>query len=305
MTPAISGVSAASPRARRFERRLALLVVALPFLGCCAAAAWFYGRGVSALDLGLLVAMYSVSVFGIGIGYHRLLTHRAFETRPWMRILLAIMGSTASQGSALYWTSVHRRHHATADHPGDPHSPHLHQGSWRSLRGFWHAHLGWLFHHEITDIGRFVPDLLRDRGVFWVSQTYFWWVLFGLALPALIGGIAAGPAGALSGFLWGGLVRITLVQHTTWSINSVCHVFGTRPLKCRDLACNNALVALFSFGEGWHNNHHAFPTSAIHGLEWYQYDLSGLVIRTLARLGLAWNLKVPARSVIEAAKKVK
>jgi stearoyl-CoA desaturase (Delta-9 desaturase) len=303
MTTAISGVSEASPRAKRFERRLALTVVALPFIGCCAAMVLLFDRGVSSVDVVLLVGMYSVSVFGIGIGYHRLLTHRSFDTKPFLRVLFAIMGSTAAQGPVLYWTSVHRRHHAHADKEGDPHSPHLHTGSWRSLRGFWHAHVGWLFHHEITDIGRFVPDLLRDRGVFGVSQSYFLWVLSGLALPAAIGGAFGGPTGALSGFVWGGLVRIALVQHTTWAINSVCHVIGTRPLKCRDLACNNALVAIFSFGEGWHNNHHSFPTSAIHGFEWWQYDLSGLVIRTLEKLGLAWNVKVPAQSLIDAARK--
>jgi len=172
------------------------------------------------------------------------------------------------------------------------------------VKGFWHAHTGWLFHHEITDWSRYIIDLLRDPVLFRINRLYFGWVLLGLVLPGAVGGLVTGTwTGALLGFLWGGLVRVCLVHHTTWSVNSICHIFGSTPYRCRDESKNNVWIAVTAFGEGWHNNHHAFPYSAYHGLEWYQIDLNGLCIRVLKRLGLAWNVKVPPAHVLREARK--
>lgn len=255
--------------------------------------------------MGLLIAMYSLTTFGIGIGYHRLLSHRSFQTSAPIRALFAILGSMAGQGPPLFWAAVHRRHHKYSDQPGDPHSPNLHGGGvWGVLRGFWHAHTGWLFVHEITDWGRWIPDLLQDRLLFRINRLYFLWMLLGLAIPATIGGLLSGTwRGAGLGMLWGGLVRMFLLHHSTWGINSVTHLWGTRPYKSNDYSRNNALVALMTYGEGWHNNHHAFPHSALHGLRWWQVDISGLVIRTLQACGLAWDVKRPSPAACRKAQR--
>jgi stearoyl-CoA desaturase (delta-9 desaturase) len=304
--PLPPGVVKANARARRLERRIAMVVVLAPLVGLIAAMVLLWDQAIGVTELTLLAVFYSLSTFGIGIGYHRLVSHRSFQTTGPIRALFAIFGSMAGQGPVLFWAAIHRRHHQYSDQPGDPHSPNLHGvglGAW--LRGFWHAHTGWLFVHEITDWGRWIPDLLRDRTLVRVNQLYFLWMFLGLALPAAIGGLVSGTwAGALLGLLWGGLVRMFLLHHSTWAINSVTHVWGTRPYKSRDYSRNNALVAVLTYGEGWHNNHHAFPTSAIHGLEWYQVDPSGLVIRTLRLLGLAWDVKCPTAAMCAEARRV-
>lgn len=284
-----------NPRAERIERRITLVTVILPFLGVLAAIALLWGRGVGWLDLGLLAVMYTLTAVGVGAGYHRLLAHRAFKTTPWLRTMFTILGSMAGQGPVLFWTAVHRRHHAHSDEAGDPHSPHLHgPGRWAFLRGLWHAHTGWLFDHESANVAFYVPDLLKDQAMYRLNQAYFLWMAVGLAAPAVAGGLLTQSwTGALTGFIWGGWVRMCLLHHATWSINSICHVYGRRPYQTGDLSANNPWLALPSFGEAWHNNHHAYPSSAMHGLEWWQVDLCGLLIRFLRATGLAWDVRSP------------
>lgn len=303
--PPAAGVTKANPVATRLERRIALVVVVTPVLGLVAAIALLWGYAVGVRELVLLAVMFSVGTIGIGVGFHRLISHRSFQTSAPMRVLLVILGSFAAQGPVLYWAAIHRRHHQFSDRAGDPHSPNIRgEGFREALRGLWHAHTGWLFVHEITDWGRWVPDLLRDRAVFKANQGYFWWMFLGLLVPAVAGGLwTLSWTGALLGFLWGGLVRMFLGHHATWSINSITHLWGSRPYQSRDYSRNNFLIALFTFGEGWHNNHHAFPTSARHGLEWWQIDINGLVIRALELLGLVWDVTIPSRGTRREASK--
>jgi stearoyl-CoA desaturase (delta-9 desaturase) len=275
--------------ATRLERRVALATVVTPLLGFIAAAASLWGRGLGPVDVGLCAGFYALTTIGITVGFHRLFAHRSFRAARAVEILLGIAGSMAAEGPVLFWVAAHRRHHKHSDREGDPHSPHLHGGAWAAVRGLFHAHIGWMVRHEPDDLDRYARDLLRDRTlVLWLNQPYFLWVGLGLLAPAAIGGaLARSWAGALTGFLWGGLARIFLVHHVTWSVNSICHTFGTRPYDTRDASTNNPAIGLLAFGEGWHNNHHAFPYSARHGLAWWQLDASWLVIRALERLGLA------------------
>jgi stearoyl-CoA desaturase (delta-9 desaturase) len=255
--------------------------------------------------LALLAGMYAATVIGIGVGFHRLVSHRAFQAHTAVKGALCILGSMAAEGPVLFWAATHRRHHSSSDREGDPHSPHLHgAGALNSLRGFWHAHVGWMFTPEITGWGYYVPDLLKDRTIFAINRQYFIWVFSGLLAPTLLGGLLTGTwRGVFDGFLWGGLVRIFLVHQTSWSINSICHIFGRRAFDTRDQSTNNFWIALLSFGEGWHNNHHAFPHSAMHGLRWWEVDLSGYLIQLLKRLGLVWNVKIPTDHMITGAQK--
>jgi stearoyl-CoA desaturase (delta-9 desaturase) len=300
------GVAPACARARRLERAITLAVVTLPLLGLLAATVLLWGRGVGPVDVGLLAVMYFVTSIGIGIGYHRLISHGAFRTARPVRAVLVVFGSMAAQGPVFFWAAIHRRHHAHSDRPGDPHSPHLDRGEGISglLRGLWHAHTGWLFNHEVTDLGRYCPDLFRDRALYRINRLYFVWVLLGLAIPAALGLALTGSWwGAVTGFVWGGLVRVFFVHHVTWAVNSICHVYGTTPFRSRDESRNNAWLALPSFGESWHNNHHAFPSSAFHGLIWWEIDLNSWIIRGLAAAGLAWDLKAPTGRMIQEARR--
>jgi stearoyl-CoA desaturase (delta-9 desaturase) len=282
-------------RAYRLQRRVTQAAVVVPMLGVAVAIVQLWGRAVGPIDLALLAVMYSLTVLGIDVGLHRLVTHRAFQTTSALRAGFCILGSMAAQGPVLFWVAVHRRHHALSDRPGDPHSPHLEgDGVRATLRGLWHAHTGWLFRHELPRAATYIPDLIRDRSLRRVSRLYFLWVALGLAIPAATGAMLHGTGrGALQGFVWGGLVRIFLVQHVTWSVNSICHVYGARPFRTADYSANNAWLALLSFGESWHNNHHAFPHAAVHGFRWWEVDVAGYVIRLLAWTGLAWGLKKP------------
>jgi stearoyl-CoA desaturase (delta-9 desaturase) len=211
-----------------------------------------------------------------------------------VRWALGILGSMAVQGPLLFWVACHRRHHRYSDSAEDPHSPRCGGEGWKGwLRGLWYAHVGWMFRHEPEPWGTYVPDLLRDDLAFRVNRTYLFWVFLGLAIPTCLGGMLGGWTKALSGFLWGGLVRVFLVHHITWSINSICHCTGGRPYETDDDSRNNFVCAVLAMGEGWHNNHHAFPTSARHGLEWWQVDVTYLVIRGLAALGLVWDIHLP------------
>lgn len=271
-----------------------LVAVVLPFLGLVFAAVFLWGSGFSWVHLGLLLGMYVLTTLGITVGFHRLFTHRAFKTNRATEFVLCVLGSMAVQGPLIQWVACHRRHHQKSDKPGDPHSPHLHgRGIGGVLRGLWHSHIGWLFQPEAFHASKYVPDLLKNRVLQRVSRLFPLWVAVGLVLPALLGGLlTASWMGVLLGFIWGGLLRIFLVHHVTWSVNSVCHVWGSQPYPHGDESKNNVVFGLLAMGEGWHNNHHAFPTSARHGLRWWQVDVSYIVIRALKLLGLAWDVKL-------------
>ena len=283
------------------ERIVTLLGVILPFLGLATAIVLMWGWGFSWLHLGLMAGMYLVTAIGITVGYHRLFTHRSFETTRPVKFLFAVMGSMAVEGPVLKWVAMHRRHHQHSDGAGDPHSPHHHGKGLRGvIAGAWHAHVGWIFKHDPENLSRYVGDLAGDPILRGVSKTWTLWSAFGLVLPAVLGGLITWTwTGALLGFIWGGLARVFLVHHVTWSINSVCHLWGTRPFRSHDESRNNPIFGILGLGEGWHNNHHAFPTSARHGLRWWEFDASYLIIRGLELVGLAWKVKVPEPHVIE------
>lgn len=307
-SPGSAEASAEPIRQMPLVQRIVMFVsVVGPFVGLLIGIVALWRREASGWGIGwgeiaALIAMYALAGFGVTIGFHRLLTHRAFETYRPVKYLLAICGSAAAQGMAIRWCATHRRHHQAADREGDPHSPHLHGDSALDLlRGMWHAHVAWCFDADRPDLGRSVPDLLEDRALLWIDQLYFLWVALGLLIPGIALGLLSGSwSGFFAGVIWGGLVRVFLMQHVTWSINSVCHVWGTRPFQNADHSTNNFPIAIVSLGEGWHNNHHAFPTSARHGLRWWQFDSSWLVIKFMSWVGLAWNLRLPSDSAMEA-----
>ena len=279
----------------RSERIIALITIATPFLAFFLAVGLLWGWGISLLDLGLCLAMYAFTMIGITLGYHRLFTHRSFKCVAAVRAVLCIAGSMAAQGPVFLWTAYHRRHHSCSDEAGDPHSPHLGgAGFFGTIRGWWHSHIGWMLAYHPGNYFKLIPDLIRDRLVVWLNRWYFVWVFAGLLLPAIAGGLISGTFfGFFTGFLWGGLVRVFLVHHSTWSINSVCHLFGSAPYDTKDESRNNVVCAVLTFGEGWHNNHHAFPTSARHGLRWWQFDLIYIMIRFMEMFRLAWEVKMP------------
>jgi len=279
----------------RTEQLLVLGAILLPVAGIAAAAMMLWGYGLHATDLFLLATFYALSGFGVTIGYHRLFTHRGFQAPAPIRFALAAMGSMAVQGSVIQWVGTHRRHHQKSDQAGDPHSPHGHgTGAWAALKGFWHAHTGWLFAPEQAEVRRYAADLEQDRVLRFVDRTFVLWVTLGLLAPALIGGlVTASWTGAFTGLLWGGLVRIFLLHHVTWSVNSACHLWGRQTYECHDRSRNNVIVGILGMGEGWHNNHHAFPRSARHGLAWWQFDSSWMLIRLLKLMRLARNVQLP------------
>jgi stearoyl-CoA desaturase (delta-9 desaturase) len=273
------------------------LAVALPLLGLGAAAVFLWDWGFGWTDMGLLIGMYVLTALGITVGFHRLFTHRSFETYQGVELVLAVLGSMAVEGSLLKWVALHRRHHQHSDRPGDPHSPHLHgRGVWGVLRGLWHAHMGWVFRADPPDLDRYVKDLRQSRLLRVASALFPVWVVLGILLPSVLGGmITLTWMGVWTGLAWGGLVRVFLVHHVTWSVNSVCHLWGFRPYRTTDESRNNFVFGILALGEGFHNTHHAFPTSARHGLRWWQIDISYYVIRALALAHLAWNVKLPSK----------
>lgn len=259
-----------------------------------AALAW--GPGLFDLtDLGIAVVMYLACGFGVTVGFHRLLTHGSFETKPWLRYTFAILGSMSVQGAVIHWVADHRKHHAFSDQEGDPHSPYTHggEGFKGAVAGLWHSHVGWLWeYHATSDYKRYARDLYEDPTMFRIHKAFPLLMLASFAIPALAGFILTGFTlnGALTALFWGGLVRITLQQHVTWSINSVCHFFGSQRFESDDHATNVWWIALPSMGESWHHNHHAFPRSAEHGLKKSEVDLSAMLITLLEKTGLAWNV---------------
>jgi stearoyl-CoA desaturase (delta-9 desaturase) len=272
-----------------------LIAIMLPAVGLVTAMAFLWGSGFSWVYLGMFLGMYVLTAFGVTVGFHRLLTHRSFETNAAVKFILAVLGSMAVEGPVLRWVATHRCHHQHSDGQEDPHSPHGHGNGFRNmLRGLWHAHMGWLLSRDMPNVARYVADFKQDRLVRMVHRFFPLWVLIGLLIPAAVAGALTGTwLGAFLGFTWGGLARVFFVHHVTWSVNSVCHVWGRQPFRCHDQSRNNTLFGILAFGEGWHNNHHAFPTSARHGLRWWEFDASYVLIRVLALLGLAWNVKVP------------
>jgi stearoyl-CoA desaturase (delta-9 desaturase) len=279
----------------RLERNVNIVAVVVPFLATLAGAALLWGHFLGPCDLVIFAVMYLLSALGVTVGFHRLLTHRAFETHRPVRYLLAILGSMSLQGPVIDWVADHRKHHTFADEEGDPHSPHAGRAAgWRGmLRGLWHAHVGWLFEtHGQASSSRFARDLIEEPVMRRIHRAFPWIALASLGLPFLLG-LAAGHGSlvaGLSALLWAGLIRIFFVHHITWSINSICHFFGARRFDTDDHSTNVFWLALPSLGEAWHHNHHAFPRSAFHGLRWYEFDPSGWLILAMARVGLAWNV---------------
>ncbi len=269
-------------------KAIILTVVIVPFIATLYAIWRLWEVAVYWPDLVLFAILYPLTGLGITIGYHRMLTHNGFQTHPWLRGTFLALGGMAVESGPLTWASTHLKHHALSDKEGDPHSP---------LEGLFHSHVGWIIDGWRTEPEKHGPWLLKDEQVGFFERTFVFWVLLGLAIPFVLGGLwsmATGGAfmtGALTGFLWGGLVRIFFTHHITWSVNSICHTFGSRPFATKDQSRNNPIVGVLALGEGWHNNHHAFPNSAEHGLEWWQVDLSAYVIRALEKLGLVWDVK--------------
>ncbi len=254
------------------EKIAVIAVVVIPFVATIYAIYLLWNRWVDWLDITLMLVFYVLSGLGVTVGFHRMLTHKSFETSPFLKAVFLAMGCLSIEGSPTEWASTHIQHHAHSDQEDDPHSP---------LEGLWHAHMGWLISHK-NNIEVYGTWLKRDPLVVWMTKYWLVFAGLGLLIPFLIAG--------WSGLLWGGLVRIFLTHHITWSVNSICHTFGARDYQTRDASRNNFIVGLLAFGEGWHNNHHAFPRSAFHGLRWWQIDISAYLIRALEALGLVWNV---------------
>jgi stearoyl-CoA desaturase (delta-9 desaturase) len=281
------------------DRIITGTITGLPFLALIVVCWQTWQGWLHWSDLAVLGIIYVLTGLGVTVGFHRLLTHRSFQTKPWLRATFGALGSAAIEGPVISWVADHRKHHAFSDQEGDPHSPHAgHEGGWRgALRGLVHAHVGWLFIH--TQRGkktRYAPDLMKDPQISWIDRTFLWWAIGGLVpVPFLLGWLLGGTVTAgLTAILWGGLVRVLLLHHVTYSINSLCHFFGRRRFDTGDESRNLAWLAPITLGEAWHNNHHAFPTSAAHGLRRWEIDPSAAVIRLLEKTGLAWNVvRVP------------
>ena len=278
----------------RADQAANILVTVVPFLllGFAVWTAW--GDQLHWHDVLLFFLMYFLTGVGITVGYHRLFTHRSFKTSAPMRALIGVLGSMAVEGPVIEWVAYHRRHHAFSDEEGDPHSPHVGfgHGLLGAIRGLWYAHVGWVwFSSESAEEDRYAPDLMKDPVVRAVDRTFILWALAGIALPFGLGVALTGTvAGGLTGALWGGAVRICVTHHITFSINSLCHFFGRQRYETGDESRNLAWLAIFTFGEAWHNNHHAFPTAARHGVGRKEVDIAGMVITAMERTGLAWDV---------------
>jgi stearoyl-CoA desaturase (delta-9 desaturase) len=278
------------------DRVITALVTAIPFLAL-GVVIWQGSSGwLHASDLVVFAILYVATGLGVTVGFHRYLTHRSFTTTKYVRAALAILGSAAIEGPVISWVADHRKHHAFSDCQGDPHSPHVAraEGRFGALRGLLHAHLGWLFlHTDRAAKRRYAPDLVSDPMIGFIDRTFILWAVLGLAAPFVLGVIIGGSVvTGLTGLLWGGAVRMFVTHHITYSINSLCHFFGRQRFATGDESRNLAWLALLSFGEAWHNNHHAFPTSAAHGLRRLEraLDPSAAVIWLLEKLGLAWDV---------------
>jgi stearoyl-CoA desaturase (delta-9 desaturase) len=276
------------------ERRVNMTAVLLPFVVVAIAVPLLWGHLVGWSDIAVFVLMYLVSGYGVTVGFHRMLTHRSFQTHKATRYLFAILGSLSVQGPVIDWVADHRKHHAHTDQEGDPHSPHVGHGSGvtGALKGLWHAHVGWLWRtHGEARASKYAKDLVEDKGMRVINRRFPLIALASLGIPAVLGGLLTQSLhGAFTGLIWGGFARIFLQHHVTWSVNSVCHFFGKRRFEVEDHSTNVFWLALPSFGESWHHNHHAFPRSAAHGLRWYELDPSAALIALMRRTGLAWDV---------------
>ncbi|WP_433214542.1 acyl-CoA desaturase [Dactylosporangium sp. CS-047395] len=278
--------------------------VILPFVGLIAAVPIAWGWGLSWLDVAIGTVFYVIGGLGIGTGFHRYLTHGSFKANRGLKIALTIAGSTAIEGNPTQWVADHRRHHAFSDREGDPHSPWRFGESFGGLvKGLFYAHVGWLFFRELSNRERFAPDLMADKDIQRIDKAFPLIVTLSATLPAIIAGLVTWSwQGALSAFFWAGLVRIGLLHHVTWSINSICHVYGERPFETRDgdKASNFWPLAILSFGESWHNLHHADPTCARHGVDKGQIDINARLIWIFEKLGWATNVRWPKRDRLDA-----
>jgi stearoyl-CoA desaturase (Delta-9 desaturase) len=301
--PAPVDAGATAPERKRRGEQVALgLFIALPFLALLAAVPVAWGWGLGWHDVVIAVVMYAVSGHGITVGFHRYFTHGSFKAKGWLRVTMAVCGSLAIEGPVIRWVADHRKHHAFSDRDGDPHSP------WRYgetvpalLKGLWWAHLGWLFDVEQTPRQKYAPDLMGDKRIRRVSDAFPVFVAISLLLPALVGGLwSMSWQGAVTAFFWGSLVRIALLHHVTWSINSICHALGERPFHSRDRSGNVWWLAVLSMGESWHNLHHADPTCARHGVDRGQVDSSARTIWAFEKLGWAWDVRWPRAGRLEA-----
>jgi stearoyl-CoA desaturase (delta-9 desaturase) len=274
-----------------------ILFVTIPFVALAAAVPVAWGWGLSWRDVGIALVAYLVSGFGATVGFHRYFTHGSFKVRRWLRVTLAAVGSLSLEGEVIQWVADHRRHHAYTDREGDPHSPWRYGTSaFGLLRGLYHAHCGWLFQRQWSNRERFAPDLMADRDIVRVDRLFPALAVVSLLTPPLVGGLVSWSwQGAVSGMFWGSLVRVALLHHVTWSINSICHVYGERPFKTRagDRAANFWPLAVLSFGESWHNSHHADPTCARHGVLRGQLDPTARIIRWLEQAGWAYDVRWP------------
>ena len=290
------GLATTRQRTSRVSQVITLVAVVVPAVGVASAAGVLWGVALSPLDVVLFGVFYLATGLGITVGYHRLFTHRSFEAPTAVRVTLAVLGAMTLQGPVTQWVTDHRKHHARSDAEGDPHSPHLSGGGIvGTVRGLWHAHVGWMFSTKGMERGElYGGDLYADRPIRLVDRCYLVWVVLSVALPFAIALVVTGSwRRGVEALVWAGLVRIFAFEHATFAVNSICHTFGRRAYVARDESRNNWVVALLTFGEGWHNNHHAFPRSARHGLGRLQLDVSWLVIAVMARFRLASAVHLP------------
>ena len=289
---------------KQWEQTALILFVVLPFVAVLASGIVLWGHGIGWTDVFIAYGMLLVAGHGITVGFHRHFTHGSFKAKRPLRIAMAVAGSLAIEGPVIRWVADHRRHHAYSDKPGDPHSPHEYgEGVVAMLKGLWHAHLGWLFDPEQTSLEKYAPDLLADPDIVKVHKMFPRLVAVSLILPAVLGFAFTGTiGGALTAFFWGSLVRVFVLHHVTWSINSICHTFGNRPFKTRDKSTNFWPLAIISMGESWHNLHHADPTAARHGVDRGQLDSSARLIWFFEKCGWAYDVRWPVRERLAKAR---
>lgn len=290
-------------RLKRIQQIHAIAVSLLAHIGIILALSLLcLGYPIGLSELVIFAILTLLTTIGIVVGYHRHFTHRSFQAVTPVRVILAILGSMAGQGNVVFWVALHRFHHETSDTPDDPHSPYFKgEKSLEKWPGFWHSYMGWTVDHQLPNPLYYASDILRDKVISKVNSLYFLWIAIGLIFPTLIAGIlTASWLGAFYGFLWGGLVRIFLTQNLVWSITSIAHIIGNRPLASDDRSTNNFWLAIPTLGDSWHNNHHTFPNAAIVGWRWWQIDIAGWMIQALEQVGWAWDVKQPTPAMIAA-----
>lgn len=297
------GISEVNASAHRIQMAFALATMIIPAFGAIEAFRLQLTGQLTSLEWVMFAVMYFVHMGGVTMGLHRLAAHRSYTTSRWFQALLVLMGQTASQGPVLFWVATHRAHHAYSDTAADPHSPAgFGDGFWNKARGFWHGHMAWMLSRRVANWTHFARDLLRDRLMLRLHQSYVLCVIAGLALPAAVSGYAHHSwHAAFCGFIVGGLARMFWANQAAWCVGSLCHMVGDRRFRTHDDSTNNWFVALFAFGEGLQNNHHAFPSSYRHAMRWWEPDISGVCLYLMSKLGLVWGLKVPSQAAITRA----